>query len=430
VASDTTPNTNAYGVTPTGGPSTKADTTLSMFGGSPAPNTATPAANAPVATPTLGGNSKNVTDATTPVAVPNTPMYQALGASPTFGISTATPPVTNGPTKATTLQGVSPDEFATAMQAFRKENPVKTGIFAQPKDILAIVNANRKDDYKDTTKLNIETQAAADKHAESVIKQHRGGVDENGNIAKADDQTLQLYGVPPAPSNAQQFGPRGDTIKAKLQDDASKAKDAYEKIAADNVAFTKEIDSGAAMGGANNLLASINQHIDARFQIMKSINKDLTLESFKSGSGLRTQQEFKTIQDANASPLMKEEAARAILAKTDAFALMTAERKEFISNYAQAHNTLDGSGIQYDKYIKANPILDQSPGASAFQPNANRKSYGEFFHPSAPNDSATPSFNSVVSTPVTAGQGASSNMTPIPANSPLNKFKAFQPGAQ
>lgn len=238
------------------------------------------------------------------------------------------------------------------------------------------------------------------------------GLDENGNVPRADDETLKLYGVPPAPNNAKLFGARGDTIKLKLQTDAVKAKDAAEKIEQNAVVAIRILESGTPTGGIANLLGAVRQQTDTNYQTLKAINKDMTLESFKSGSGLRTQQEFKTIQDANINPNLTKEAAIAILNKTVAFAKMSAERPDFISNYAQAHQTLDGSSHMYDVYAKANPIFSKANDAAPYQMSAGRKGYAEFFHPG-----------------VTAADSTAPDGTTVaaPTTSILSKFKAYAP---
>jgi hypothetical protein len=244
------------------------------------------------------------------------------------------------------------------------------------------------------------TLAIEDKKFAANMKE---GLDPYGNEVKPDKQTLSLYGVPEAPANAAKFGARGDTLKYKLEEDAGKAEGAAHQIEQDAMEFKKLLDAGMPTGGIANAVSLLRQNTDAQFQIAKAINKDFTLSQFKAGSGLRTQKEFQTIQDANASPIQKEEAARAIANKSVAEARILAERARFKSNYAQAHNTLDGSGAYYNKYLEANPVFDEIADGH-FNMVEGRKSFSEYFQPSATSETTPPSDAPATSVAPTVGK--------------------------
>jgi len=126
------------------------------------------------------------------------------------------------------------------------------------------------------------------------------------------------------------------------------------------------------------LIGGMMETFDPELAEMKSIQDKLTPGQREPGSGATSDFDARMFQSALFGTKKPEATNKSIVAGMKAQAQQDIEYQNFLSDYFQQNNHLDGADAYWKEYVENNPIFDP---ASPAQPkvNENRKSYREYF---------------------------------------------------
>jgi len=363
---------SSYGATPPTGPSAN-PTGVAAPGLPITPADSAPPRNGAAGNATITGlfNPNNDAPAgTPPLSSVNTPAAQQPATSTT---PTGFTPITN-------LNQATTSEAATALGEFRAKNP---GKFADANSVLAIINDSRKKDYKDNTELDIKTQEAADKHAESTRKR---GEDAQGNPLTGPEVNKDLavkLGVPAMgpeysyesggilPADASKLRAKNQLFLDKTSASSLEASHSLEQIATQ---YNKLADGSTTTGGLANAILPIRKNISEQIQEMNSLTKDEAVGNKTPGFPLRALGEVNLLLDAAQNTKLTPEAAKNIGNRIIAKQKEIQDFTKYQKNFFTVNHSLNGLEENWADYTANVPYLN-SDGT----PNLNRMSSADYF---------------------------------------------------
>lgn len=126
------------------------------------------------------------------------------------------------------------------------------------------------------------------------------------------------------------------------------------------------------------IVGGMMETFDPELAEMKSIQDKLTPGQREPGSGATSDFDARMFQSALFGTKKPGATNQSIVAGMKAQAQQDIEYQNFMSDYFQQNNHLDGADAYWKDYVENNPIFDPASPAAP-KVNANRKSYREYF---------------------------------------------------
>lgn len=116
-----------------------------------------------------------------------------------------------------------------------------------------------------------------------------------------------------------------------------------------------------------------------KIQEMQAIIAETVPSKRIAGSGTTTDKDMELFKQATVSMGNSEEANRNIANAVIANNQAIQDKAEFLNNYKEAHGSLSGANIAWNRYLERNPIFDNSASSKDFANNPLRLDYKTHF---------------------------------------------------